>query len=138
MAVIFIIIEAVTLGLTTIWFAAGAIGAWLVSLTGANFWIQLIVFLIASFVLLYYTRPIAKKVLRIGHERTNAAGLIGKVGLVTEKIDVYDGIGQVKVNGQIWSARSVNDLEITEGEKVWIRDIQGVKLIVEQKVEEEE
>jgi len=130
-AVVFGIIEAVTLGLATIWFSVGALVALIFAALEFNFGIQIAVFLITSSLLLYYTRPIAKRVLKIGHTRTNADSLINKSGIVTVDIVPINGTGQVKVNGQIWSAKSTNDELIYENEKVKIVDIQGVKLVVE-------
>lgn len=127
-AIVCVIIEAATLGLTTIWFAAGAILAWISAELGLHIMGQVLIFLISSSVLLYFTRPIASKYLKIGHTRTNADTLIGKVGLVTEKIDSINSTGQVKISGQVWSAKSKEIIEV--GEKVEVLEIQGVKLVV--------
>jgi len=129
-AIVLGIIEAATLGITTIWFAIGALIAMVASLINLPLPVQVLVFLVSSMVLLYFTRPIVKKCGKIGTTRTNADRLIGEKGLVTEKIDVINGKGQVKVFGQIWSARSVDNQDIDAGETVEIKGITGVKLVV--------
>lgn len=132
-AVISIIIEGATLGLATIWFAFGALIAWIAQIIGFDQTTQIFVFLIVSIVLLIFTRPIAIKYLRIGKTRTNADSLIGDTGIVIKKIVNIDNVGQVKINGQIWSASSINDNIIDEGKHVIVKEIKGVKLRVEEK-----
>ncbi|SCG82340.1 hypothetical protein DW1_0732 [Proteiniborus sp. DW1] len=136
-AVAFGFIEAITLGIATIWFSIGALIAWVVSLFETPLWVQIVVFLVSSSVLLYFTRPIAQKFLKIGHTKTNAETIKGKTGIVIKEIDNIQGTGQVKVAGQIWSAKSFSDEKITEGNIIEIVDIQGVKLVVKQKNEGE-
>lgn len=129
-AVFFAIIEAVTMGLTTIWFSAGGLAACIASLLGAPVIVQVLVFLAASILLLYYTKPLAEKKLKIGSEKTNVDALAGQVGIVTEDI-VPHNTGQVKVNGQIWTAISDKPEEtITQKAEVRILRVEGVKLIV--------
>lgn len=129
-AVIFGIIEAVTMGLTTIWFSAGAIAACVASLLGAPVIAQVLVFLAASILLLYYTKPLAEKKLKIGSEKTNVEALAGQVGIVTENITPHN-TGQVKVNGQIWTSIADKKEEaINQGAEVRILRVEGVKLIV--------
>lgn len=130
LAVILAVFEAVTVGLVTLWFAIGAIFALFAALLGLPTVLQIVVFIVSSGILLYFTRPIAKKYLRMRVERTNADRVIGEKGVVIEKIDVVLGKGQVKVLGQVWSARSVDDTDIGRGEKVEVLEISGVKLIV--------
>ena len=129
-AVVCVIIEAATLGLTTIWFAAGAIIALIFAEFNAPLLVQILAFLISSSVILYFTRPIAQRVLKIGHTRTNADRLLGKIAIVSVKIDPFEGTGQVKVSGKVWSAKSHDDQIIEENSKVEIVEIQGVKLVV--------
>lgn len=129
--IICIVLEAATLGLTTIWFAFGALASLLVSLFGAGIIIQVLIFIIVSICLLYFTRPIALKVLKIGHAKTNYESIIGKVGIVIEDIDNLSAKGQVKVDGQIWSCRSFHGSSIEKGMKVKVNEVKGVKLIVE-------
>lgn len=124
------ILEIFSLGLTTIWFSLAALLAWLAAEFNLPFIVQLIVFLLAAAVLLYYTRPFVRNILKVGTTKTNIHSLIGKVGIVTVKINSLDGTGQVRVSGQIWSAKSNDDEEIEENEKVEILGVEGVKLIV--------
>jgi len=130
-AVILGIVEALTLGLATIWFALGAVVAWFFAMLGFGFMIQLSVFLLTSIVLVYYTRPFAKEVLKIGHTRTNADRLIGEVGVVIKRIDPVNSTGQIKILGEIWSARTDDKKAIEKDEKVRVKVIKGVKVIVE-------
>ncbi len=90
---------------------------------------QILVFLVSSSVLLYFTRPIAKNYLKIGNTRTNVNSLIGETGIVLKEILTFYK-GQVKVNGQIWTARSLDNEEIKENERVEIVRVEGVTLIV--------
>lgn len=129
-AVVFAIVEAFTLGLTTIWFTVGGVAACIVSLLGGPILLQVIVFLAVSIVLLYFTRPLAEKKLKVGHEKNVLEGLIGQTGIVTSEIKPFY-TGQVKIKGQIWTAIA-NDGEATleKGLEVKIVKIEGVKLIV--------
>ncbi len=134
---VLLVIEIITLGLTTIWFAGGALVAFLLSLVSDNFILELVVFLVVSFVLLFFTRPIAQKYFNKQRVKTNYESLIGKDGKVIERIDNFNNTGQVVVGGLEWTARALDSQEIIEtGERVIIREVSGVKLIVE--VEEEE
>lgn len=131
--VILIILELCTINLTTIWFAFGALLAYVTSLFFDNVIIQTTVFLVVSVATLIFTRPIVKKYLLKKPSRTNADMLIGKVGIVTKEI-VKDNVGEVKIDGKYWSAKS--NKRIKEGSKVEILSIEGVKLIVEKKEED--
>ena len=132
LAAIFIVIELVTLGLTTIWFAGGAFIAAIAALLHANLVIQVILFLVVSIVLLVLTRPIAVKHLDSKTEKTNVDALIGKKAVVLQEINNVMDTGQAKVNGMEWTARAKNDNQIIpEGATVTIVEISGVKLIVE-------
>lgn len=137
-AIAFGFIEAITLGIATIWFSIGALIAWVFSLFNTPLWVQIVVFLVSSSVLLYFTRPIAQKYLKIGHTKTNAETIKGKTGIVIKEIDNLQGTGQVKVGGQIWSAKTYNDEKVPEDSIVEILDIQGVKLVVKEKNKGEE
>lgn len=128
-----VIIEALTLGLATIWFAIGALVAWFIYLAGATLHLQIVVFLIVSIVCLVLTRPIAVKKLKIGKSKTNADALIGELVKVESTINNLNNEGTVRAKGQIWSARSLNDEIIEKDELVVVRDIKGVKLIVKRK-----
>lgn len=129
--IVCLVIEAATLGLTTIWFAFGAFVALLLSILGVSVPIQVFVFLVVSGALLYFTRPIALRVLKIGHVKTNYETVIGKLGIVTETVDNIAGKGQAKVEGQMWSCRSLTGKTIEVDEKVKVIQVKGVKLIVE-------
>lgn len=136
-AIIFLLLEALTMGLTTIWFAAGAFVAAAVAFFGCPFSVQLAAFVIVSALCLAFTRPIAKKFLNSKTEKTNADSVIGCTGIVTEDIDNLLAKGQVLVNGQYWTARAEEDGKpikegstIKEGAKVTIKKISGVTLIV--------
>ena len=130
--IVFIVFELVTMGLTTIWFALGSLVALAVAAVGGPVWLQILVFVIVSFATLFGVRNIAKDFFNQNRERTNAFGLIGKKGIVTEDISNIYATGQVTVAGQEWTARAVNDGNTYEkGEMVIIREISGVKLLVE-------
>lgn len=129
-AVVFGIIEALTMGLTTIWFSAGAVCAAFASMLNAPMILQVIVFLAVSIVLLYFTKPLADKKLKVGQEKTNADALIGRRGIVLSSILPFQ-TGQVKVDGQVWTAvGTTTDARIEAGAEVTVTQIQGVKLIV--------
>ena len=132
LAALFIVLEIISLGLTTIWFAGGAFVAALAGLAGVNLTIQIVLFLVISIILLVLTRPVAVKYLDSKTQKTNSEALIGQKAVVIQTIDNLKAEGQVKVNGMEWTARSKTDETIiSEGEVVEILEIQGVKLIVE-------
>ena len=129
-----IAIEIITMGLTTIWFAGGALFAAIGAAVGATIWLQAVFFGAVSFVLLYFTRPIAVKYFNKDRVKTNAESLVGKQAIVISEIDNLQGIGQVSVNGQEWSARTVEEgVTLQTGSVVVVRAISGVKLMVEEK-----
>ncbi len=128
--VILIVVEIITLGLTSIWFAGGAFVAGLISLTGAHWLVQLLAFAVVSTLLFVFTRPFAAKHLMKNVEKTNVDSLIGKEGIVKQEINNLEAQGVVKLSGMEWSARSVDDSKIAAGEKVLVQSIDGVKLIV--------
>lgn len=131
---ILLVIEIMTMGLTTIWFAGGTIAALVVNLLGGNIWIQLIAFLAVSFLLLLFTRPFAVKYVNKDRVKTNVDDVVGKTAVVTEPINNLQGIGQVKLKGMDWMARSAdNDVTIVAGAMVEIQSVEGVKLIVREK-----
>ncbi len=124
-------IEAITAGLTTIWFAGGALIAAIASYAGANLTIQILLFLCVSVVLLIFTRPVAMRYFNKETVQTNANSLIGKKAVVIQEIDNLAQTGQVRINDIEWTARSVDDkAKIEKDTIVEIREIQGVKLIV--------
>ena len=129
---LFVIIEINTMALTTIWFAGGSVVAFLVALLGASVKIQLVIFLIVSGILLIFTRPFATRFINKGTVKTNAAGLVGKKARVTAEINNQLSQGAAVIGGQEWTARAEKEEEIIpEGEIVLIKEIRGVKLIVE-------
>jgi membrane protein implicated in regulation of membrane protease activity len=127
--VVFTIIEALTLGLTSIWFAVGSLAALITASLGFGLPVQIIVFVIVAVILLVYTRPIAKKVLKVGHYKTNIDALIGQYGYVVKSIE-SKSVGQVKLGGQIWTAKGPGQETFEVDEKVEVLAIEGVKLIV--------
>ena len=130
--IILVVVEIFTLGLTTIWFAGGALVAILVAALGGPVWLQILVAAIVSAVLLFFTRPIAMKYFNRDREKTNAESLVGRQAIVISEINNLQGIGQITVNGMEWTARSIVDEQVIEpGEVVIIRGINGVKLLVE-------
>ena len=132
--IVLLIIEIFTMGLTTIWFAGGALAAFLMGIIGFGTVIQVIVFIIVSIALLIVTRPIALKYFNKERQKTNAESLIGQQALVMEDIDTLHAKGLVEVNGQEWSAKT-DDPEgfIKKHLVVTVEGIQGVKLIVKVK-----
>ena len=129
LAVIFLIIEAITVGLATIWFAAGAFAAFVLSLLNVPVLAQVVIFLAVSCCLLVFTRKIFVEKLRTGSESTNVDALIGETGIVTEEIRPLT-VGQVKINGQVWSALGKDDETIEKDRLVKVIAIEGVKLMV--------
>ena len=130
--VILVAIEIATLGLTTIWFAGGALVAFLLSLLGVAWQVQMSVFVVVSFVLLIFTRPIAVKSLNRKTTKTNVESLVGRTAKVTGRIDNTQAMGSASLNGQEWTARSTRDEQIIEaGTLVQVTEVRGVKLIVE-------
>ena len=130
--ILFIGFELATMGLTTMWFALGALAALAVAAVGGSVWLQVIVFFAVSLLALFCLRNIAKGHFNRNREKTNADSLIGRKGIVTEDISNIYATGQVTVAGQEWTARSLDDsITLEKGEMVIIRSISGVKLMVE-------
>lgn len=130
--ILLLVIEIITVGLTTIWFAAGSLAALAANALGADLVIQIIVFLAVSIVLLIFTRPWAEKHLNRKRVRTNYESEIGKVIRISEKVDNLSQTGKSVVDGQEWTVRSQNDSEIFEaGALARVVAVSGVKLIVE-------
>lgn len=128
-------IEIATMGLTTIWFAGGALVSAILAALNAPLWLQIVAFFAVSLIILYLTRPVAVKYFNKDRVKTNVESLIGRQAIVISEIDNLQGIGQVTVGGQEWSARSVkDDVQLPVGSVVVVRFVSGVKLIVEEKV----
>ena len=128
--VVFLVMEAATAGLVTIWFAVGSLAALLSSLFGAPVWLQLVWFFVISVAAVILTRPLARKYLNSKTQATNADMYVGKECMVLETIDNVAGSGAVKVAGKIWTARSADDEIIPAGARAEALRIEGVKLIV--------
>lgn len=128
-----IVVEVATLGLVSIWFAGGALVAILAALLHAPIALQIILFLAVSIMLLFFTRPIAVKYFNKDRVKTNVESMIGRQAIVISEINNLQGIGQVNVGGQEWSARSNDDdIRLAVGAVVDVVAIDGVKLIVEE------
>ena len=130
-AIILAIVEANTVQLVSIWFAVGALAAMIPAIIGMDFTAQFAVFTGVSILVLAITRPFVKKKLTVQKTETNSRALIGKVAKVIQPIDNLQSQGRVMVEDMDWSARSENGEPIDVGEEVLIKEIQGVKLIVE-------
>lgn len=134
--ILFIGFELATMGLTTMWFALGALAALAVAAVGGPVGLQVIVFFAVSLLALFCFRNLAKDHFNRNRIKTNADSLIGRKGIVTEEISNIYATGQVTVAGQEWTARSVDDsVTLEKGEMVVIRSISGVKLMVERLAE---
>jgi membrane protein implicated in regulation of membrane protease activity len=130
----FVIVEALTANLLTIWFAAGSLVAFISSFFIENPIIQVVIFVIVSLIVLVALRPIAKKYTRTRKQPTNADMYINAEGVVTEAISNLNAKGTVKVKGSVWTARSFSDeVEIPENTTIVVEKIEGVKLIVRPK-----
>lgn len=133
--VVFLIVEAVTAGLVSIWFVFGSLVALICAALGAAVWLQIFWFVIVSVATLVLTRPLVKRYVDSRSVATNADRSIGRAAVVTERIDNLAATGAVKLDGVVWTARSTNDaVAIETGERVTVRAIEGVKLIVERTV----
>ena len=138
LVIILLIIEIATMGLTTIWFAGGAMAAFFSTFFGATPATQRTIFLVLSLALLVVTRPAAAKYMRGSRVKTNAESLIGRLAVVTAEINNLAQSGEVIISDVSWTARSRMDSNVIPvGSKVKICAIEGVKLIVE-KAEEEQ
>jgi membrane protein implicated in regulation of membrane protease activity len=129
-AVIMTVIEGLTMGLTTVWLAIAALVSMILAFFIPSTTLQITVFLILSILMLLFTRPIAVKKMKLGKERTNSDRMIGMKGIVQIPVS-QDNPGQVKVGGQIWTARPEDkEKEYTAEEQVQVIRIEGVTLIV--------
>lgn len=128
--VLFLIVEGVTAGLTSIWFAVGGIAALASVFMGAPLWLQIVLFIVISVATLAITRPLAKKYVNKQTQATNADRVIGKTAKVTERIDNIAGKGTVSVGGRLWTARSADGKPIEKDTVTVVKAIEGVKLIV--------
>ena len=130
-AVVCAVIEGMTLGLTTVWFALSAVLMIFISMLHPPFYVQCVLFALVALLLLFFTRPIALKLLHAKREKTNADSLIGKKAVVLQTITEWEK-GQVKINGVVWTAASVDGAVIPAGDECIIEKIEGVTLIVKE------
>ena len=135
--VVFLVIEAATLGLAPLWLAGGALVALIAALCGAGIVIQIVLFLVVSLVLLFFTRPLTVRFLNKDTLKTNVDRVVGMEGVVTEEISNLAGTGKVSLGGNMWTARTENEGgAIPVDAVVTVLRVEGVKLIV--KVKEKE
>lgn len=127
---IFFIIEIATVGFLLFWLGIGALLAMITSFITSNVLVQTIVFVVSSCILVPLTKPLADKFIGKKSVRTNSYSLLNKHGVVTSDINPIEGIGQVKVNGEIWSAKTEDESILTKGTEIEVIKIDGVKLIV--------
>ena len=130
-----LLVEIATLGLVTIWFAGGALVTFFVAMVTDSLLIQVVVFLVVSLLLLFFTRPFAKKFYNSKRTKTNVDSIIGEQCKVTETIDNFNGTGTVLLNGLEWTARSKDETVIEAGVRVKVCAVDGVKVIVEKVTE---
>ena len=124
--------EAATNDFMAIWFFPAALISMILSLFTVPVWVQILVFVVVGLALVIATRPLCRKLFKGKKQETNAPALIGKICIVTEEIRNIDEVGEVKVGGLCWSARAEDPTRvIAVGEQVTVREVQGVKLIVE-------
>ena len=128
--VVFLILEAVTYQLISIWFVFGAAAGLISSFVTDNFYIEMAVFLAVSILMLAILRPLSLRLVKKQDFKSNVEGLIGKTILITQEVNNLHSSGQGKVNGMYWTVRSEDDKQIPEGELARIVRIEGVKLIV--------
>ena len=129
--VVFLMVEASTVTLVSLWFAAGSLAALLLSLMKVSVGLQVAMFVIVSAVLLTALRPLVRKHIKPKLTKTNVDAVVGSTGLVTVAIDNVSAVGQVKLGAMYWSARSVSGEPIPQGALVRVAKIEGVKAFVE-------
>lgn len=137
-AILLGMIEGMTAGLVSLWFAGGAVAAFITALLGGKFILQIVVFAVVSAVLLASTRSLAKNRLSVDTTATNADRILGRLAVVSEPIDNLKATGAVRIDGVEWTARCKEDKIINAGETVKILQIDGVKVVVEPMVNPEE
>lgn len=136
LTVLFLIAEIATVGLVSLWFAAGSLCALIIAVLGGNMLVQTLIFLAVSGILLALLRPFTKKVLNPGITRTNVDAMVGTEGILTAAVDNLKGTGQVKLGAMEWTARSSDGTPIPAGTRVRVDRIQGVKAMVSPVTEE--
>lgn len=128
--ILFLVAEGATAAVTTIWFAIGAIVAMFAAIFGAEIWLQVVLFAVVSVICLLSLRPVLKKYLEPKKVKTNIDAIIGKQGVVLEKIDNLGGTGKVKIDGMEWTARSATGEIIEKDTVIVVEKIEGVKVFV--------
>ncbi len=127
---VFFIIEIFTVGFLIFWLGVGALIAMLISFLTSNIIIQTTVFVISSGLLIFATKPLVNKITKKEIVPTNVYSIVGKKGIVIEDIDWSTGTGQIKSEGEVWSAKTNEQITIPKGTEVEIESIDGVKVIV--------
>lgn len=128
---VLLVLEIVTLGLTTIWFAGGAFAAFIAGQCQAPLWLQILLFLVVSIILLVFTRPIVEKHLNANRTKTNVDSLAGRHGKVIEEIDNFNQTGKVMLDGMEWMARSEDaNIKIMPETKVEVKEVKGAHIVV--------
>ena len=127
---VFFIIEIFTVGFFVFWFGVASLIAMIVSFFTSNLIIQSTIFVIASVILIFATRPLVNKIQKKETIPTNVYSIVGKKGIVTQDIDWATGSGQIKAEGEIWSAKTKEHVNIPKGSEVEIESIEGVKAFV--------
>ena len=125
-----LVIEIMTTGFLVFWLAIGALISMIVSLFTDSILIQTAVFVISSAILIFATKPFVKKFAKTKNVKTNAFSIIGQNGIVTKEIDSINAKGQVKIDGETWSAVGKDDIDIPKGTEVEVLEIKGVKAVV--------
>ena len=128
--IVFLVVEAVTVTLVSLWFAAGALVAMIISLLGGELWLQITVFCVISGALLVALWPFIRRFLNPHLSKTNVDAVIGTEGIVISEIDNLNAVGQVKLGGMEWTARSTSGENISVGTRVRVDRIEGVKAFV--------
>lgn len=127
---VFLLVEIFTVTFLMFWPGIGAFLAFITSLLTPNVTIQIAVFAISSTLMIIFMKPLVKKLFKTTDVPMNKNALVGKKGIVIKEIDNINSKGQVKINGELWSAKSINNTIIPEKEYVTIESVEGVKLIV--------
>lgn len=130
LTIVFVIVEAVTAELVSVWFIGGALAAMVCALLHTRVLVQAAVFVLVSALLLALLRPALKKLLHVKPTRTNADRLLGQSALVIEEIDNLQGTGAIRVGGVLWTAKNLTDEPIKVGARVTIERIEGAKVYV--------
>ena len=129
--------EIITPGFILLWFGVGAVISSLLALQ-FNLYVQIIAFIIISTGLIIFTRPIMKKLIKQDDVMSNVYAMSGKKGIVVQEINNLLGKGQVKISGEVWQARTEDDSEIPENSEVEVLRVEGVKVIVSEKIKKNE